>query len=269
MIITIIGGKGFVGSAFVRHLSGSDHTVRIVTRENFGNTERYNSDIVIDCAGNAKMYLAESQPLEEFDFSVTHALRVVDQYPSDKHILISSVDVYDILENPSKNHEKVEIKISGRSHYGMHKYLAEQVIQHYCKNWMIFRLGGMVGPNIRKNPIYDLINNKPLRIHPESKYHFMHTDKVAEAVMQISLNSRDNDIFNLCGMGLVSPKQVAEKYGYSIDLSLISPDSDPRIVNINTEKVSTIYTLENSFDAIDAFLRSINLVDEKKAGKRN
>ena len=45
----------------------------------------------------------------------------------------------------------------------------------------VLRLAGMVGPGLRKNPVYDILQGEPLRIHPESQYQFLHAEDAAHS----------------------------------------------------------------------------------------
>ena len=138
---------------------------------------------------------------------------------------------------PATTREETPIEAGGPSHYGFHKYLAEQLVRHHAREWLVLRLAGMVGPGLRKNPVFDLLHNRPLRIHPDSLYQFMNTDDVAAIGWKLITSGTRGEVFNLCGQGLVSPREVAGMIGREADLSLLSADAKPRIVDINTEKL--------------------------------
>ena len=68
MRITVIGAEGFVGSAFVRLLSGEDVDLVCVTRRNYGIMAGAVSDVVVEAACNSRKYRADQRPQEEFDW---------------------------------------------------------------------------------------------------------------------------------------------------------------------------------------------------------
>src|SRR5262249_25120759 len=140
------------------------------------------SYVVIESACNSKKFLAEERPFAEFDHSVTHRLRTLRDFPARLHVHISSVDVYDDLSSPATTGESAAAGPENPSHYGFHKFLAEELVRHHAATWLIARLAGMVGPGLRKNPVFDLSRGQPLRIHPDSQYQFMHTDDVAACI---------------------------------------------------------------------------------------
>ena len=159
MRVTVIGANGFVGSAFVRLLQRrADIELITVTRENFDTAPVGHSDVVIEAACNSKKYLADRDPLAEFELSVTHRLKSLRRFPADLQLHISSVDVYGDLSSPATTTEATPPDLARVSSYGLHKLLAEQLVRHYSPAWLILRLAGMVGPGLRKNPVYDLLH---------------------------------------------------------------------------------------------------------------
>jgi nucleoside-diphosphate-sugar epimerase len=257
MDITIIGAKGFVGSALVRYFSKKDYKTKLVTRESYSKLIGERSDVVIDASGNSKKYLAEDDPVKEFNFSVQHRLKTLFDFPADLHIHISSVDVYNDLSSHATTSEGKIIDPSLSSNYGFHKMIAEQIIQHYSNRWLIIRLAGMVGKGLRKNPVYDILNGLPIRIHPDSQYQFMNTDDVARIVCGLLEKNIHGEIFNVCGDGLVSPHQIASFADKAIDLSLIDVNESKRIVDISIDKIKKYFKMPKSVETIKSFI-SIN-----------
>jgi nucleoside-diphosphate-sugar epimerase len=160
----------------------------------------------------------ESTPFEEFDARYLTACTLRD-FPADLHVHVSSVDVYGDLTSPATTREESPADLAPTSHYGFHKLLAEQIVEHYAGRWLIVRLGGMVGPGLWKNPVYDVLNGCPLRIHPDSQYQFIHTDEVARLVWLLVEKGAAEDAFNICGQGLMSPREIAATAGQGMDLS--------------------------------------------------
>ena len=135
------------------------------------------------------------------------------------------------------------------SNYGLHKLLAEELVRHYASRWLIVRLAGMVGPELRKNPVFDVLNHQPLRIHPDSQYQFAATDLIAERVWRLMEAGEADQVFNVCGRGLVSPRQIAGLAGRKLDLSRLGPDARPRVVNVNIGKVSRRFEMPSLWTA--------------------
>jgi nucleoside-diphosphate-sugar epimerase len=263
--VVVIGAQGFVGSALVRHLRQRPVELIEVTRQNYPQRAGSRADVVIQAACNSKKYLADDDPVAEFDLSVAHCLRTLRDFPASLHVHISSVDVYADLADPSANTEESPIDVARISHYGLHKLLAEKLVRHYADRWLIVRLAGMVGPGLRKNPVFDILHHQPLRIHPESQYQFAPTDFVAEGVWRLVEDREVNQVFNLCGRGSVSPRQIAELAGRKLDLSLVGADARPRVVDINVRKVSRLFEMPLSLDTVQAFIQAYPLQERATA----
>jgi nucleoside-diphosphate-sugar epimerase len=179
----------------------------------------------------------------------------LQDFPAALHVHISSVDAYDQLDAPEKTAEDAAINIAANSNYGAHKILAEQIVRHYAADWLILRLAGMVGPALRKNPVFDLLNGQPLRIHPDSRYQFMHTAEVARILWELVQSPARKEIYNVCGDGLISPREIAALAGKPMDLSLLPANAAPRIVDINIQKLKKFTRVETSANAMARFLR--------------
>lgn len=255
MRVTIIGANGFVGSAFVRLLQAQPGVQLLqVTRDNFDSAADTASDVVIDAAGNSKKFLADENPQAELELSVGHRLKSLQRFPAALQVHISSVDVYSDLTSPATTREDSPIDLAAVSHYGLHKLLSEQLVRHYAPEWLIIRLAGMVGPGLRKNPVFDILNHRPVRIHPDSRYQYMPTDDAARIVWDLVTRKVRREIFNVCGDGTISMREIAKLAGREADFS--EAKGAPRIVEASNEKIKRLTALPKTVDTIKAFVRS-------------
>jgi nucleoside-diphosphate-sugar epimerase len=255
--VTVIGAEGFVGSAFVRYLKNAGVELCEVTRRNYAELIGTKSDVVIEAACNSKKFLADQNSLQDFELSVTHRLKTLLDFPAEFHLHISSVDVYSDLINPETTKEDTEIDIKTSSHYGFNKLLAEQLVRHHAQNWLILRLAGMIGEGLRKNPIFDILNDGRIFIHPDSQYQFMPTDEVARIGWSLFESGVQDEIFNLCGEGLISPREVAEIAGKNLRPSDESKNSEPRIVNVNNDKIKRFAELPKTRESVANFIKKM------------
>jgi len=255
MQVTIIGANGFVGSAFARVLQ-SQPGIKLteVTRKNYDELRGRESDVLIDAAGNSRKFLADQDPETEFEASVTHRLRTLLDFPTRLHLHISSVDVYNDLTSPATTREDTSVDISRSSRYGAHKFLAEQLVRHYAPRWLIVRFAGMVGPGLRKNPVFDILHGEPLRNHPDSLYQFMHADDAAKIAWNLAQSGAVGEAFNVCGDGLISPREIALLAKRALNLTLLAAEVGPRIVNISVEKTKSRASLPATRQTIGAYV---------------
>ncbi len=253
MNIFVLGGKGFVGSAFVR-VASKRHRVAVITRQNYEHHRGRSCDLLINANGNSKKFLADQDPAAEFDASVASVLRSLVDFPARRYVYLSTIDVYPCVDDPRRNRETAAIDPAWQSRYGLHKHLAEQVVRRYAASWLICRLGGMVGAGMWKNSIFDILHDRPLRVSAASEYQFMHTDEVAKIVLSLVRLQPENDVFNVCGAGCVSLAEVAALAGkpppqYAVEL--------PRVecYEVNVSKLQAIVPVPETVATIRAFVR--------------
>jgi len=253
-LIYIIGGNGFVGSAVTRYCIKNQIPHQVITRQNYSQFVGTKCDLLINSNGNSKKFLANNNPVEDFDLSVSSVRKSLVDFLFDKYIFFSSCDVYNDCSNPMNNHEEVEIDVSLQSPYGFHKYLAELCVQHAVKDWLIIRFGGFVGEGLKKNPIYDILNGGPLWVDPQSELQYLNTDVAASLVMKLVEQGLSREIINLCGDGLVKLEEIIEELGTHVE---VKTDSPKVIYNINIEKAKKYVSIPSSRDAVFEFIRSV------------
>lgn len=260
MKLLIIGYTGFVGTALYEHFSSiPDYNVKGVNRKNYKEVVGEYFDIIINADGNSKKFLADKDPILDFEMNDLTLLRTLHDFKFEVYILISSIDVYHNLREISLNHENVNIDVSKISNYGFDKYIAELLVKHYAKTWLILRLGGMVGKKLKKGPIYDILWGEKLWVSPKSKFLVMHTQDVALYVQKIIEKKLWNEIFNVTACEPISLEEIIERVGkkeifkkfYSMNLPIYE-------YRINVEKISRfVFKPRSSCHYLEKFLREV------------
>lgn len=252
-MIFIIGGKGFVGSAFARVCEATGRVYRVITRQNYHEFIGQRCDIIINANGNSKKFLAKEAPLQDFDASVRTVRASLVDFEYDYYVYLSSCDVYSDCSSPATTSEDEIIDVTKQSPYGFHKYLAEQCVQHAAKKWLIIRFGGFVGPGLTKNAIYDILNSGPLWLDPESELQFMHTDRAAEIVLSLIDRGANNEIFNICGRGVIKLREIMETVGIEVP---VQPGSPYVRYEVNIAKISKLFDIPNTRDTVLKFVHA-------------
>ncbi len=206
----VIGGRGFIGSALTAEARRRGWTVAVADRVDYAIHAGCSFDLVLNANGNSRKYMAQDDPARDFDLSVTSVMHSLHDFKASRYVYISSVDVYPDHARPACNHEQAGIELSGLKPYGAHKYMAELLVRQYARNWLILRVGGVVGPDLWKNSVYDLLRGRPLRVHPDSFYQYLHIRDLARIAFDLAEIGAQAAIYNVCGDGLISLRTIAE-----------------------------------------------------------
>ncbi|OYQ31563.1 hypothetical protein CHU95_20695 [Niveispirillum lacus] len=237
-MIYVIGGDGFVGSAYIRLLErlGLPHTK--VTRANFDELRGSSCDVLINANGNSKKFMSVRDPVWDFDASVTSVVRSLEFFKPGRYVFLSSGDVYPETDTPCKSLESQTIDLSRISRYGLHKYLAEQAVQGVHRDWLIMRMGGFVGQGLRKNAIYDMMQGDPVWLSPESTLQFINTDSAAALVWSLVQAGVTKEIINLGATGMV---RLADVHAHLGSTSTFKPDAPTIRYELSLEKLAQLH----------------------------
>jgi nucleoside-diphosphate-sugar epimerase len=202
-MIYLIGGNGFVGSAYARLFDELELEYKIVGRNDYEALAGTHCDVVINANGNSKKFLSDRDPMGDFDASVRSVMKSLTSFTCDKYVLLSSGDVYPDQSSPELTREDSVISPEDVSKYGLHKMMAENLVRGHHENWIVMRMGGFVGPNLKKNAIYDMLHDAPVWLSRESELQFIHTDRAARHVWSLVQKDVRNEIINLGAKGCV------------------------------------------------------------------
>ncbi|MGH8645952.1 MAG: NAD-dependent epimerase/dehydratase family protein [Gammaproteobacteria bacterium] len=250
-MIFIIGGRGFIGSAIARKCSMSNLECQIISRDNYQGFVGKVCDILVNANGNARKYIAQQDALFDFDASVRSVRASLVDFQYRLYVLVSSADVYPDPSSPQATLEAQAIRVCDQNSYGFHKHLAEQCVQHVAANWLILRLGGLVGPGLKKNPIHDIVSGAPLRVDPRSEMQFMSTDQTAAIAIDLIDRGFVNEVFNVSSSGAVKLLEAMDLVGYK---GFLEPES-PRVrYELNVEKLSELVELPSTRQTVFDFV---------------
>jgi nucleoside-diphosphate-sugar epimerase len=167
----LIGHTGFVGGNLARQhrfdaLFNSKNVDEIVGRS---------FDILAVSAMPAAKWIANREP--EADQATLRRLSdAVCSAQALRVVLISTVDVY---PNPVGVDEETPIDVNEQHPYGRHRLQLERELSEHFANMQIIRLPGLFGPGLKKNAIYDLLNNNDVqKIHSSGVFQFYNLNRL-------------------------------------------------------------------------------------------
>ena len=150
----LVGATGFVGQTLARQ-TRFDRSYRSTDIANI----RYGVfDIVVCAAAPAQKWIANRNPVADRE-TIESLIRQLETVSCARFVLISTVDVF---KNPVAVDEGTNIDETGLQPYGLNRRLLEVFVAKHFRNHLIVRLPGLVGPGLRKNVIFDLLNGNNL-----------------------------------------------------------------------------------------------------------
>ena len=148
----LLGYTGLVGSYILRY----------VKIDNMYNSKNINEvrdmdidNLYIACIPAVKWY-ANKYP--ERDLEIINDIQDIIKTIKVKNrvILISTIDVYG---QTNSGMDEETLQIQNNHPYGKHRYMFEEFIKMQFNNYYIIRLPALFGTGLKKNIIYDLLNN--------------------------------------------------------------------------------------------------------------
>lgn len=255
-MIFIVGGKGLTGSSIVKQAQKKNLPFAIIQKENREAFWGRHCDILIFANGNALKGKANLDPLFDFNASVGSVAEYVHKIDYGLFVFLSTVDVYDQKSSEAATRECQVIRPESLDPYGFHKWMAENYVRHFCKNHLIFRLAGLVGEGLRKNPVYDFVHaEKKVVISPESLLNFVPTRLVAEAVFKIVETGIRNETFNVASKNSIRMSDIGKIFPRP------SPFAPPPLplqnYQIHTGKIQRHVALTTSQEAVREYVESL------------
>lgn len=152
----LIGYSGFVGSSLLRQRA---FDARFRSTDIAGVANR--SFGLVVCAGApAQKWIANREPVRDraaIDALIAHLRSLV----CESFVLISTIDVF---SHPIGVDEQTPVDESGLHAYGLNRRMLEKFVAEHFPQSLVVRLPGLVGPGLRKNVIYDILNDHNLDV---------------------------------------------------------------------------------------------------------
>ena len=150
----LIGHTGFVGS----NVASQTEFDAFFNSENFRDMTGQCFEQIV-CAGvSAVKWIANKEP-EKDRVGIRALEEVLATVSADRFTLISTIDVYPMFESADESYDCG----SRNNHaYGMHRLAFERFCYERFSDCLIVRLPGLFGQGLKKNVIFDLLNDNCL-----------------------------------------------------------------------------------------------------------
>lgn len=258
MGLTILGGKGFVGSRYVD--TYYDPAIGNVVSVNARHDYKVYSKDVLYFISTVDNYNVHTDPYLDIDTNLTTLVDVLERWRKyQEHAgcddgvfnFISSWFVYGDQEKPLGVKEDADCRPKG--FYSITKRCAEQLLISYCETYglkyRILRLGNVIGPgdpkvSAKKNALQYMVNllaeNKDVQVYGDGMFFrdYIHVQDCAEAIELVLTKGKTNEIYNV-GNGLSWPFLLILKYAKQVlwsasKITFIEPKEFHKKVQIPT-----------------------------------
>lgn len=150
----LIGATGFVGSTLLKQTTFDCH----YHSKNIQTIDGQSFDTLVCAGAPGQKWLANREPNAD-RLNIESLIAHLKTIRCNRFILISTVDVF---KQPIGVDEDSVVDESGLHAYGLHRRMLETFVASHFANHLIVRLPGLVGPGLRKNVIFDLLNDNNL-----------------------------------------------------------------------------------------------------------
>jgi nucleoside-diphosphate-sugar epimerase len=155
MANALIGASGFVGSTLLRQARFD----ALYRSTNIAEIDGHGFDTVVCAAAPAQKWIANREP-EADRRNIDTLIGHLDTLQCRRFVLVSTVDVFGV---PVSVDEDSPVDETGLHAYGLHRRLLERYCAQRFQQCLIVRLPGLVGPGLRKNVLFDLLNDNNLQ----------------------------------------------------------------------------------------------------------
>ena len=153
----LFGYTGLIGSTLL-----TKYKFNYLYNSKNSNDARYKTfDTIVICCIPAVKWFANKFPNKD-DEVIDYIKNIFKTITANHVILISTIDIYDTTNNKSNEHTL--INYNNNHTYGKNRYLFEVFIKEHFINYTIIRLPALFGQGLKKNIIYDLINNNNINV---------------------------------------------------------------------------------------------------------
>ena len=186
----IVGDTGLIGRNLMSQaeFNLSFNSSNII---NFCDMVKNNDELYLSCLPATKWQVNLNTNSKFFDMlNAINIFNILKTHSYSKIVLISTIDVYDHTELGSAENEEV---ITETMSYGQNRLRFEKMITSSLdyESIKIVRLPAVFGPNLKKNLLFDLLNNNQTdKINLNSSYQWYNLNNLFRDIE----NFKNNDV---------------------------------------------------------------------------
>jgi hypothetical protein len=171
MRAALIGHTGFIGSNLARQFAFSE----CYNSKNIGGIRGREFDLLV-CAGVSAVKWWANKNADEDRARIDSLIADLAEVRAKTVVVISTVDVYPLNSGVD---ESFDCHSRPNHAYGTNRLHFEDTLRERFADARIVRIGGVFGPGLKKNVIYDLLHDNCLEmIHPASSFQYYNVSRL-------------------------------------------------------------------------------------------
>jgi len=190
----IIGSTGLVGKTICENIK-FDHYFNTSNIKTFNTIAKDGDELFLSCLPATK-WVVNKDIIGDLQ-NIYDIISLISGITYSKVTLISTIDVYG--DSPFESNESHPINV-GKLNYGSNRYFFELLIREFVKtnNLKIFRLPALFNKHIKKNILFDLINQNNVElINYNSQYQWYNLNNLSKDIEEYSSKYPNEIVFNL------------------------------------------------------------------------
>jgi nucleoside-diphosphate-sugar epimerase len=190
----IVGNSGLVGNTLCESIN-FDFMFNSKNINDFSNYDINGCDLYLSCLPATK-WLVNQNVTDDIN-NILNLIEIFKSKTYKRIFLISTIDVY--TDSPQEVNEDYYPNFLN-CNYGSNRLLFESLVRSQLKyySYKIFRLPALFNKNIKKNILFDLINdNNVNNINTNSSYQWYNLDNLYKDMMKLDDLYPNDEIFNL------------------------------------------------------------------------
>ena len=251
----IIGNTGLVGKTLSDKLE-FDYSFNTSNIDTYNDIANDGDELFLSCLPATKWLVNKN-----INNDMNNIFKIIDIISKKKYskvVLISTIDVYN--ESPIESNEDYNINVRNLS-YGTNRLIFELLVKNLVNtnDIKIFRLPALFNKYIKKNILFDLINNNNINdINKNSSFQWYNLDNIVNDINYYSNKYPNEIIFNLFTEPLESVEII------NLFPRLINETSiKDRIVYNYTTKYNTTGYIKSKEEVLEEIKKFINEISSK------
>lgn len=251
----VLGSTGLIGSVVRTAFEAEGYEVVAVHSADYDEHTGARADVLVNCNGNTYRYKAATNPRWDFEASVATVARSLFDFGVECYIHISTVEVYNEKGDPGSTREDAVIEPQDLGVYAFHKWIAERLVERHVGRSAILRCGTVVGPALKKGPVYDILNRQPIHMTPDSRLSLVDAATIARAALAAADGRLTDHLLNVTGTGSVSLGELGRLAGVPLCFAADGRSTTHRY-DINTERLRRVLPVASSRSIAAEFIRA-------------